>query len=316
MVSENERTVKTEQADKSADDRPSPHGQPATRAAGEPGEKAQAQAAQTAAKFKPTERLRGAAKNLWHVTRRGAGSIFALVNLASLTLFATLVIAAATVVYTIYAQRQWQAMTDSNRINKQSADAATGAARTAQDSLVAGERPWVGPTGRIRVTASSIGKKGLSAAIVVEIQNYGKAPAFRVLTDTNIVVSDLDRRVVMTCEELAPMVGRKTEMRIATSDPNISARRWGQVLFPGAPVTDGTELADTTTQVVGRVAYVIGCVVYEDQFANQHWTRFCYETPHVVRDRASFRTLVRCNTNNYTDDGRDHAAPPAPSPGN
>jgi hypothetical protein len=77
-------------------------------------------------------------------------------------------------------------------------------------------------------------------------------------------------------------------------------------MFTGQQASPATSIDGDTSDLIGKQAYIVGCIVYKDQFSQPHWTKFCYNTgsyvTQVVKDPSSFRHLEACNTNNSTDD--------------
>ena len=81
---------------------------------------------------------------------------------------------------------------------------------------------------------------------------------------------------------------------------------WGSLIFPDRESSTIGYQSDMTSDLIGKEAYIVGCIVYADQFGAPHWTKFCYNTgdlaKYVVRDASSFAHLYMCNTDNYTDE--------------
>jgi hypothetical protein len=170
------------------------------------------------------------------------------------------------------------------RANKQSADAATSAAKTATDSLVLAERPWVKISHRIvrPLTFGVPAGHGPVASIVVEdnLENVGATVALHVLSWEDVVPIDADH-------SLRTAYARRSQWCDAHRNPD-PAGPTGYVLFPHDPMnqqsTIGPEMADVERAAnasSGRVGFVlVGCVCYRSSFeppnAPTHQTRFIY----------------------------------------
>jgi hypothetical protein len=69
---------------------------------------------------------------------------------------------------------------------------------------------------------------------------------------------------------------------------------------------------------LGKEVFIVGCIVYKDQFEHPHWTKFSYSTgprlSNVVREAASFDHLYVSSANNYTDDAEKKPSCPVTAP--
>ena len=195
------------------------------------------------------------------------------------------------------------------RATNKSANAGVRTVKATQDAMKADQRAWVGLDSAPHVAVSSLDHGKLRATIGLVIRNFGKGPALKVMTDERIVTSNVDSNVQSSCNLVLPFVGIKPKGQVAFSGENIFKHQWGAIIFPNQPYFKGTNYESDSTDVIGKEAYVIGCIVYEDQFTEPHWTKFCYNTGDfaidLVRDASSFNRLYVCNTNNYTDDVSD-----------
>jgi hypothetical protein len=174
------------------------------------------------------------------------------------------------------------------------------------------ERAWVGLDGTPSVEIGLLeDRKRMGAAINFTVKNYGKGPALSVMAGARIVPSGTDNRHVVedalesTCDLLSPFVGVKPT-RPVSSDEDLMKHQWGHVVFPNQPFGTGTVTTIDLPKMIGKEVYVVGCIVYRDQFSEPHWTKFCYNTgdfaKDAVKDTASFKHLYMCNANNYTDE--------------
>lgn len=169
------------------------------------------------------------------------------------------------------------------------------------------ERAWLGLDSGPRIDIVSLEHDKFQAVIQVMGRNFGKGPAFNAMIDSRIVTAEVDNNVQSSCNLMFPFVGLKPTWPGGSSDENMFKHEWGQVVFPGQPFGSiGNYSGGNVVNVLGKEAYVIGCIVYKDQFSEPHWTKFCYNTgdfaKDVVRDPSSFKHLYLCNTNNYTDE--------------
>jgi hypothetical protein len=203
-------------------------------------------------------------------------------------------------VYAIATIAIWRATNDSAKAGIRSANAT-------RDAMKADQRAWVGADSPPQVLVRSLEHGKFRASIALVTRNFGKGPALKVMTDQRIVTSGhLDENVQSSCDLIFPFVGLKPSRQVVLSDENAFRRQWGHVIFPNQTLSNVAEYGDDSLDLIGKEAYVIGCIVYRDQFSDPHWTKFCYNTgdfaTDVVRDASSFGRLYACNTNNYTDD--------------
>jgi hypothetical protein len=173
------------------------------------------------------------------------------------------------------------------RATKQSADAATNAAKTAADSLVLAQRPWIKIKHRIvqPLTFNVSRWKGPVATMTVEdtLENVGQSVALN----------------VFSWEDIIPVgsQGDYTAARVRQAqwcDANRGRIQTlsGDVLFPKDPFVQQSSIgpfmdavnkaADSSLgDLRGKVAFVlVGCIAYRSSFepptAPAHETRFMY----------------------------------------
>lgn len=199
--------------------------------------------------------------------------------------------------YTLIARHQWEQM-------KIAAEAGVRAANATRDAMKADQRAWIGLDNPPRVTITPFNQRNVRQVIDVTIKNFGKGPALKVMSFELIVTSDLDNNVQSICNVLLPFVGLKPTT--PTFGDYGRMLHPGSVIFPTQKITGGGGSVINFSDLIGKEAYVIGCIVYQDQFSDPHWTKFCYKTgdsvEDVVKDASSFNTLYVCSRNNYTDD--------------
>jgi len=165
----------------------------------------------------------------------------------ALMIIFTAVIACSTIVYTLYAKRQWQVMGEQLK-------AANKSAGIASDALVASERAWVllDSVDLKRTLRSPDGKR---AAYQVIFRNFGKGPA----TDVSI------------CAEATGTVPKWTSYNCEIHT-EIVAVPGGQVPI----VVTGPAFPNAVKQV-----YIWGAVKYLDQFRIARYTEYC-ATPNIT----------------------------------
>jgi hypothetical protein len=165
----------------------------------------------------------------------------------ALMIIFTAVIACSTIVYTLYAKRQWQVMGEQLK-------AANKSAEIASETLVASERAWV-LFDSVDLKKTLRSPDGKRAAYQVIFRNFGKGPA----TDVSICAEATDtvpNWVSYNCEI-------HTEIVAVPS---------GEVPI----VVTGPAFPDVVKQM-----YIWGAVKYLDQFQIARYTEFC-STPHMT----------------------------------
>ncbi len=158
-----------------------------------------------------------------------------------------------------------------------------------------------------QIEISPLTQKQFTAQITLAVKNFGKGPALNIVAGGRITThGHVLETITSTCDLMSSFVGLKPS-RPVTSSEDMSKLQWGQVLFPNQPSFNSIiTTSGNSSDVVGKEAFVVGCIVYKDQFGNPHWTKFSYSTgPYlkdVVRDTSSFKHLYVSSANNYTDD--------------
>jgi hypothetical protein len=169
------------------------------------------------------------------------------------------------------------------------------------------ERAWVGLSQTPQIDIGSLSQPQFNAQINLQLRNFGKGPAFNVFSDSELAVhGHVEETLTTTCNLIFPFVGL-TPTRPVGSSEDVSKHQWGQMIFPNQdPLNNGNSWTAKSSDILGQEVFVVGCIVYKDQFERPHWTKFSYSTgpfiTQVVRDASSFRHLYVSSANNYTDD--------------
>jgi hypothetical protein len=211
----------------------------------------------------------------------------------------------ATVIYACITHRMWNEMQMQSCIQR--------------EASINAERAWVGLEGSPQVEATPLREKKFNSTIKIALKNFGKGPAFNVFSGARFATHGhvLDT-ITSTCNLIFPFVGLKPSSPVYGSE-GITNQQWGSVIFPDSPPFIAAH--DTTAEsasVLGQEVFVVGCIVYKDQFRNPHWTKFSYSTgpfvTQVVRDASSFQHLYTSSANNYTDDAEKKQDCPVTKP--
>jgi hypothetical protein len=175
-------------------------------------------------------------------------------------------------------------------IGRDSADAAKSAAKTASESLLLQNRPWV----KIRHRISSPLTFAIDAARMKlrdTLENVGPTVAVNVLTWEDMIPVDRD-------QSYATAFRRQREWCDANRHPNPVGLS-GYTLFPHDPFEQESNVGSTKetidraireSETVGKIRFVIvGCVCYKAPFeprsAPTHQTRFVYELGTVKNEQ-------------------------------
>ena len=169
------------------------------------------------------------------------------------------------------------------------------------------ERAWVGLADPPRVTVTSLSAKTFQSQTKLDIENFGKGPALNVFSGSFFALhGHVLNAIESSCNLLFPFVGLKPSWPVSSST-DISKEQWGMVLYPNQPpFVNEHDSNGKSSDYIGQEVFVVGCIVYKDQFGHPHWTKFSYSTgPYVtqiVRDASAFQHLYVSSANNYTDD--------------
>ncbi len=148
--------------------------------------------------------------------------------------------------------------------------------RDAHIDFVSTQRAWIGVRDPSSITniVNNSGRPESSITYVVTLKNYGNSAASR-LWATSKVATALD--------EIVPYIA--DSCKDATNGSNAIFQTWnaakgtmtgglqsGEVMFPTQEY--GRWFKDVTIKRTG-VIFIVGCVVYKDQFGNLRHTKFC-----------------------------------------
>jgi hypothetical protein len=176
-----------------------------------------------------------------------------------------------------------------------------------QQAAINAERAWVGLAQTPQVDTGSLNQKRFTADIGLSLKNFGHGPAFNVFAVGRFAThGHVQEAITSMCNAIFPFVGLKPTVPV-TSSESIQGTQWGQILFPDQPpFATSTSWGGESSEIIGQEVFIVGCIVYKDQFGSPHWTKFSYSTgpftTQVVRDASSFRHLYVSSGNNYTDD--------------
>lgn len=203
------------------------------------------------------------------------------------TAFATVVIAAATIAYTRYAQRQWTAMNSTlSEIQKQTpeiqnqAKAAQNSVMEIQKQTEASERPWLAVDFSVP-GGVSFDINGAPVGFDVRVRNLGHSPATNVVINPRVInrqrtgdVSEINA----LCEHFPKTVPV------------------GETVFPTDDWTEHFGLAASPEELSKSKDFigfrdnelllsVIGCVTYFGSLSSEaHHTTFAYQLVNLIKD--------------------------------
>ena len=176
-----------------------------------------------------------------------------------------------------------------------------------REASINAERAWIGLEGTPQVEISSLREKQFSSEIKLALKNFGKGAAFNVFSGSRFAThGHVIDTITSTCNLIFPFVGLKPSSPVSGIE-DIANQQWGQVVFPdSSPFIAGHDTTGESSSLLGQEVFVVGCIVYKDQFGHPHWTKFSYSTgpftTDVVRDASSLHHLYTSSANNYTDD--------------
>jgi hypothetical protein len=166
---------------------------------------------------------------------------------------------------------------------QKSADAADSAAKTAQDTLVDSQRPWIGIIGGLEiknvkfipnpVKPSELNPFALNMEISYSLENFGGSPARKVANAIIPIVSN---------QPDAPTSWRKMACEVAEGVSR-SATVPTFFMMPKSP-TPVTSLGSSGIQrdiVEVRQIWLVGCFVYQDIFEKLHHTRLLFRSKPI-----------------------------------
>jgi hypothetical protein len=173
------------------------------------------------------------------------------------------------------------------KVAAESASAAASTAETAKNTLQMAHRPWV--------TAQGI---DLARPLEYPPQNRFHLQVNVILknTGTSVTISGLamafakpdDSRVLST--EIREIYESTKQMQ--TTKEKSTPWETGFVLGPGStltmPMSMGADNISRDQVVQGRF-YIIGCILYRDQFNISHRTQFCFQPEGAINNSSDFR---------------------------
>jgi len=178
----------------------------------------------------------------------------------------------------VQAKNQADRMADQLPELRKSADAAATAANTATQSLVAGQRPWLGPEGNptIILTSTANGVK-IQTGLVMKVT--GAPPALNV---DYFMMARAYEEVSNNAKEISDNYCGMAELKPSLTDKT----NLGSL---GVPVFGTATIVDPDPNILPKDQHVavIGCIAYVDQFhlslhSPIHHTRFCFYMPTSI----------------------------------
>ncbi len=172
---------------------------------------------------------------------------------------------------------------------RNSADAAKKAADTAHDTMILGNRPWLGidenkislnsPVFYFGKPPQTVAVPSIYFPVKFWIKNFGAGPALR--EAFMVVASPLENGVgVPPKREMSQWCSLRENFSMSPDDPNGIAA--GQSIMPSGriEVNEGVSLVgDRLHPAIGRIAFLI-CIVYQDSWHQLHHSRYWYVTTH------------------------------------
>jgi hypothetical protein len=180
----------------------------------------------------------------------------------------TIVIALTGILYTVFAGFQWREM------NK---------------SSVLINRAWVGVKQPIWLSNLTLDAKNAKANYIITIKNYGPSVALNVAVSARVVVGPqyIIPTVYTTCEEASQ---ESNAVMVQAGNPNYSEKAIGDSIFPSEE--EGKHFSETAVQGrdtdISKGIFVVGCIIYKDQFGNQRRTRFHHGEMGAEMDQLTF----------------------------
>lgn len=178
--------------------------------------------------------------------------------------------------------------------SQKATNAAKNAADTAHDALVLDERPWVGTNNHLSVQIV----KGSPIKIHLEIQNFGKSPAFNEASFNNVT----DRPINVPMPKFVGY-SRSDAGPTVTLMPNSIASVDINTAKPSDNYGESAVLKDIDIQRLnsGQVQlFLYGSIWYDDTFGKSHRTDYCLQyIPSISNETGS--KFGACLAHNYAD---------------
>jgi len=127
----------------------------------------------------------------------------------------------------------------------------------ARDTLVVGQRPWLGID-----SEPTIEVEGKRWTVVFRVKNYGRSPALH-----SAFASETDNAPIESDASTSKIEQACSRGEALTTD----IKGHGYTIFPGSSQPQDITI-DATNQ---NAVYLLGCLTYIDQFGVLRHTRFC-----------------------------------------
>ncbi len=199
-------------------------------------------------------------------------------------------------VYTLYTIKMYCA-------NRDAANAATSAAKTAHNSLVSSLRPWLAIDGYPEVLepVQVDSKSGVLAKVRFPIKNFGTSPALYV----NIIAA-VDAFVA---NGTMPLTQFEQASEIACQGADLGTHPivpgqggTGPYIVPGGVLRRPIEMRNPPIRDFTQPFRIIGCIAYLDQFKEMiHHTTFCFRSGTPIKDAGPNVTFDICPINQNAD---------------
>jgi len=197
-----------------------------------------------------------------------------------------------------------------------SAKAAKEAAEISRDTMIRGNRPWVGVEGGTVPKLSSdpvINGNSLSLeSVEYQLKNYGNSPALYVNLWVSSDVMEMPRSVKtfsqqedMDSQMACKMAETETRARkgvavIGNQQGSIVLKPQGDTIFPGNTIRKylPIKLVSGGRDDMNGPLVLFGCIAYQDQFNSKiRSTKFCYSTFKSIKTVKSSDELYPCAIN-------------------
>jgi hypothetical protein len=200
------------------------------------------------------------------------------ITIATLLSLLTIALLAATV---HYAHLQWQRMDRAATAAERASKSADSSAQTADKTLRIAYRPWV------NAESAELAEPLVNpppARFHVKLKFTFKNTGTSVSTDGVAIANLVSEETTLT--ESETICGQLDQSRIPV-DKNMRPRATGFVLAPGnvlhQPIGMWSEKISDQQAMAGHF-YIIGCLIYRDQFKAWHHTKFCFRPSGPTTD--------------------------------